>query len=57
MRVKDTGQVSITSTTLNGVKVSYFMYKIQNLEEHKDIDALAATKYDMLIGEPGFLIF
>ncbi len=54
--LKDTGQSPITSTTLNGVKVSYFMYQIQNLEEHIDIDKLAATDYDMLVVEQGFNI-
>jgi len=53
---KDTDQVPITSTTLNGVKVSYFMYQIQNLEEHTDIDKLAGTDYDLLVVEPGFNI-
>ncbi len=44
----------ITSTTLNGINVSNFMYQIQYLEEHEAIDELAATDYDMLIVEPGF---
>ena len=46
--------VPLTSTELNGVKVSYFMYQIQNLGTKANIDLLAATKYDMLVVEPGF---
>ena len=51
---KNKEQVPITSTVLNGVKISYFMYQIQDLEEHTTIDMLGATDYDMLIVEPGF---
>ena len=51
---KDKEQAPITSTILNGVKVSYFMYQIQYLEEHAAIDILGATDYDMLVVEPGF---
>ena len=44
----------VISTNLNGIEVSYFMYQIQYLDEHKTIDMLAITDYDMLILEPGF---
>jgi cysteinyl-tRNA synthetase len=53
---KDEEAAPITSATLNGVKISYFMYQIQGLEEHADIDLLSASKYDMLIVEAGFNI-
>ncbi len=43
-----------TSTTLNNVKISTWMYQIQNLEEHARIDDLFNTEYDMLVVEPGF---
>jgi cysteinyl-tRNA synthetase len=43
-----------TSTVMNGVKVSTFMYQIQNLGTKANIDLLAATDYDMLVVEPGF---
>lgn len=43
-----------TSTILNGVEVSTFMYQIQHLDDNTEIDELAATDYDMLIVEPGF---
>lgn len=51
---KDSEKAPITSTTLNGVKISYFMYQIQHLEEHSSIDLLSNTDYDMLVVEPGF---
>ena len=51
---QDEEAAPITSTTLNGVKISYFMYQIQYLEEHTTIDLLDNTEYDMLIIEPGF---
>ncbi len=50
----DEDNVLVTSALLNGVKVSYFMYQIQNLEGHGNIDLLADTEYDMLVVEPGF---
>lgn len=43
-----------TSTVLNGVEVSTFMYQIQHLDDNSEIDELAVTDYDMLIVEPGF---
>ncbi len=46
----DPGSVS---TSLNGIKVSTWMYQIQNLEDEANIDRLAATEYDMLVVEPG----
>jgi len=51
---KDDERAPLTSATLNGIKISYFMYQIQGLETHAAIDLLAATDYDMLIVEPGF---
>jgi len=41
------------STTLRGIKISTWMYQIQNLEETVNIDELDATEYDMLVVEPG----
>jgi cysteinyl-tRNA synthetase len=46
--------IPITSTIINGVEVSNFMYQIQNLEDHASIDLLAQTNYDMIVVEPGF---
>lgn len=43
-----------TSTILNGVEISTFMYQIQHLDDNTEIDELAVTDYDMLIVEPGF---
>lgn len=43
-----------TSTVLNGVEVSTFMYQLQELFERESIDRLDATEYDMLVVEPGF---
>ena len=51
---KDEEPAPLTSATLNGMTISYFMYQIQGLEEHAAIDLLGATDYDMLIVEPGF---
>jgi len=42
-----------TSTTLNGIKISTWMYQIQWLDEKASIDELDATPYDMLVVEPG----
>jgi len=42
-----------TSTTLNGIEISTWMYQIQWLDENATIDALDATPYDMLVVEPG----
>lgn len=42
-----------TSTVLNGIKVSTWMYQIQWLDEKATIDELDATPYDMLVVEPG----
>ena len=42
-----------TSTNLNGIKVSTWMYQIQWLDEHVTIDELDTTQYDMLVVEPG----
>jgi len=53
---EDEEPAALTTTTLNGVQISYFMYQIQHLEEHQDIDNLGANDYDMLIVEPGFNI-
>ncbi len=50
------GQPPVPSVTLNNVEIAYFMYQIQNLEEHATIDSLDNTEYDMLIIEPGFNI-
>ena len=43
-----------TSTVLNGIEVSTFMYQIQELDDYTNIDLLAATEYNMLVVEPGF---
>ena len=43
-----------TSTNLNGIKVSTWMYQIQWLDEHVTIDELDTTQYDMLVVEPGY---
>ncbi len=43
-----------TSTVLNGVEISNFMYQLQELFETAIIDELDATEYDMLVVEPGF---
>ena len=43
-----------TSTVLNGVEISNFMYQLQELYETARIDELDATEYDMLVVEPGF---
>jgi cysteinyl-tRNA synthetase len=48
------GQNKFTSTTLNGIVVSTWMYQIQNLEDKANIDKLYNTAYDMLVVEPGF---
>ena len=42
-----------TSTTLNGIEISTWMYQIQWLDEKASIDELDATPYDMLVVEPG----
>jgi cysteinyl-tRNA synthetase len=44
----------ITSTQLNGIEISNFMYQIQELDDPDAIDILAASDYDMLVIEPGF---
>jgi len=41
-----------TSTVLNGVEVSTFMYQLQGLFETESVDLLDATEYDMLVVEP-----
>jgi len=46
--------VLIPYATLNGIKIKYFMYQIQGLEDKASIDLLADKEYDMLIIEPGF---
>ena len=38
---------------LNGVKISYWMYQLQNLYEQEAIEALDNTAYDLLVVEPG----
>jgi cysteinyl-tRNA synthetase len=48
------GPATETSTVLNGVEISNFMYQLQELYETARIDELDATEYDMLVVEPGF---
>jgi len=45
--------VELTSTILNGIEISTWMYQIQFLEDRAEIDALDNTPYDMLVVEPG----
>jgi len=49
-----TDPITETSTVLNGVEVSNFMYQLQELFETASVDELDATEYDMLVVEPGF---
>ena len=42
-----------TSTILNGIEISTWMYQIQWLDDNVAIDELDATLYDMLVVEPG----
>lgn len=50
----DLADVAKTSTILNGITVSTWMYQIQWLDENATIDELDNTQYDMLVVEPGF---
>ena len=50
----DLTDVAKTSTILNGITVSTWMYQIQWLDENATIDELDDTQYDMLVVEPGF---
>jgi cysteinyl-tRNA synthetase, unknown class len=50
----DTGSAPETSTVLNGVEISNFMYQLQELYDTDRVDELDATQYDMLVVEPGF---
>ena len=43
-----------TSTVLNGIEISTWMYQIQWLDNNAAIDELDATLYDMLVVEPGY---
>ncbi len=49
-----TEPITETSTVLNGVEISNFMYQLQELFETESVDELDATEYDMIVVEPGF---
>ncbi len=45
--------ISKTSTVLNGIEISTWMYQIQWLDDKIAIDELDNTPYDLLVVEPG----
>jgi cysteinyl-tRNA synthetase len=46
--------VTKPSTILNGIAISTWMYQLQWLDDHSNIEKLDNTDYDMMVVEPGF---
>jgi cysteinyl-tRNA synthetase, unknown class len=50
----DFSKIEMASAFFGDVKVTTWMYQIQNLDEKENINKLDDTEYDMLVVEPGF---